>query len=77
MADRRGLHPGIGLEVHEPPYLNAGAKDTLLAVGNSFSCEPGVYIEGEVGVRLEDCWHVGQDGKANLFTGQATSPWEL
>jgi Xaa-Pro aminopeptidase len=45
--------------------------------GNSFSNEPGCYIEGEVGVRLEDCWYMNEDGRAVAFTPQAVSPWEL
>jgi Xaa-Pro aminopeptidase len=39
---------GIGLEVHEVPYLNGGNNETL-QVGHTFSDEPGIYIEGEVG----------------------------
>ena len=38
---------GIGLEVHESPYLRGGSNDVILT-GNTFSDEPGVYIEGEV-----------------------------
>lgn len=38
---------GIGLEVHEAPYLRGGSE-AVIAVGHAFSDEPGVYIEGEV-----------------------------
>lgn len=38
---------GIGLEVHESPYLVGGSNDIILT-GNAFSDEPGIYIEGEV-----------------------------
>ena len=72
------LGHGIGLEVHEAPYLVGGAKD-VLRPGHTFSDEPGVYIEGEVGVRLEDCFYVGANGSAMYLTegtgGQATDPW--
>lgn len=38
---------GIGLEVHEAPYLNGGSMD-IIQTGHTFSNEPGVYIEGAV-----------------------------
>ena len=44
---------GIGLEVHEPPYLVEGSEWTL-EPGTTFSVEPGIYLEGEFGVRIED-----------------------
>jgi Xaa-Pro aminopeptidase len=44
---------GIGLEVHEDPYLVGGNCDAL-APGNTFSVEPGIYIEGRWGARIED-----------------------
>ena len=47
------LGHGIGLEVHEEPYVVAGNTDAALA-GNTFSCEPGIYLEGRYGVRIED-----------------------
>lgn len=52
---------GIGMEVHEPIYLVHGEK-TLLAPGMCFSDEPGLYIPGKFGVRLEDCWHMSETG---------------
>jgi Xaa-Pro dipeptidase len=69
---------GIGLDGHEWPYLTA--TNTLLAAGKSialaphmtFSDEPGVYIPGEFGVRLEDDMHI-LDGRAELFTPQSPS----
>ncbi|KAL7411402.1 peptidase M24, structural domain-containing protein [Mrakia frigida] len=70
------LGHGIGLEVHEEPYLNAGNKEFEILTGTSFSNEPGVYIEGEIGVRLEDCWHM-EDRGAVSFTAQAVSPWNI
>ena len=41
---------GIGLEVHESPYLRGGTDDIILT-GHTFSDEPGVYIEGKVCLR--------------------------
>lgn len=60
---------GIGMEGHEWPYLVRG--DTLpLAPGMCFSDEPGIYIRGEFGVRLEDDMHITENG-AELFTPQS------
>ena len=44
---------GLGIDVHEPPYITASSK-SILTVGNVFSIEPGIYLEGKFGVRLED-----------------------
>jgi len=52
---------GLGLEPHEPPYLVAGAP-TSLAPGVGFSVEPGVYLPGKFGVRIEDIVAVAEDG---------------
>jgi Xaa-Pro dipeptidase len=52
---------GIGMEVHEPVYLVHG-ETTPLAPGMCFSDEPGLYIPGKFGVRLEDCWHMTETG---------------
>jgi Xaa-Pro dipeptidase len=52
---------GIGMEVHEPVYLVHG-ETTPLAPGMCFSDEPGLYVPGKFGVRLEDCWHMTQSG---------------
>lgn len=52
---------GIGMEVHEPIYLVHG-DTTPLAPGMCFSDEPGLYIPGKFGVRLEDCWHMTETG---------------
>ncbi|EIW85418.1 Creatinase aminopeptidase [Coniophora puteana RWD-64-598 SS2] len=72
------LGHGIGIETHESPYLVGGSTDTLRA-GHVFSDEPGVYIEGRVGVRLEDCFFVSERGYAVYLTegvgGQAGDPW--
>jgi Xaa-Pro dipeptidase len=62
---------GIGLDGHEPAYLVHGDA-TPLEYGMCFSDEPGIYIPGEFGVRLEDCWYMTVGG-AQLFTPLAKS----
>jgi Xaa-Pro dipeptidase len=52
---------GIGMDGHEPAYLVHG-DPTPLAPGMCFSDEPGIYIPGKFGIRLEDCWHMTQSG---------------
>jgi Xaa-Pro dipeptidase len=52
---------GIGMEVHEPVNLVHGEM-TPLAPGMCFSNEPGIYIPGKFGVRIEDCWHMTEAG---------------
>ncbi|OQX51443.1 MAG: hypothetical protein B5M54_10925 [Candidatus Aminicenantes bacterium 4484_214] len=55
------LGHGIGLEGHEYPYLVRGNK-LPIQPGMTFSNEPGIYIYGEFGVRIEDCFVVTEDG---------------
>jgi Xaa-Pro dipeptidase len=62
---------GIGMDGHEWPYLVKG-NTTPLVPGNTFSDEPGIYIPGEFGVRLEDDMFITEDG-AELFTPQSPS----
>lgn len=52
---------GIGLDGHEPVNL-VHAEATRLAAGMCFSDEPGIYIPGEFGIRIEDCFHMTVDG---------------
>ncbi len=52
---------GIGLEVHEEPYLVAGNAEPL-RVGHAFSIEPGIYLEGRYGARIEDIVACAADG---------------
>ena len=49
-----GLGHGIGLATHEQPSLSRSAPDTPLPSPTVFSVEPGIYLEGEMGVRIED-----------------------
>jgi Xaa-Pro dipeptidase len=58
---------GIGLDGHEAPYLVHSDK-TPLEAGMCFSDEPGIYIPGEFGIRLEDCWHMTPDGPKTFTT---------
>ncbi len=65
------LGHGIGMEGHEAPYL-VGGNTLPLAPGMCFSDEPGIYIPGEFGIRLEDDWQVTADG-ATFFTSPSPS----
>jgi Xaa-Pro aminopeptidase len=56
---------GIGLDVHEEPYIVAGNR-TPLEPGMCFSIEPGIYLEGEFGVRIEDIVTVTGTGAQRL-----------
>ncbi len=62
---------GVGLEVHEPPYIVAG-NDQVLEPGMVFSVEPGIYLDGEFGVRLEDLVLVTEDGAERLNSSPMT-----
>jgi Xaa-Pro dipeptidase len=62
---------GIGMDVHEAPYLVRNDM-TPLAPGMCFSDEPGLYVPGEFGIRLEDCWYMTESGP-KLFTPLAKS----
>jgi len=55
------LGHGIGLEVHEPPYLVRGSTEEL-GKGMCHSIEPGIYLEGKFGIRIEDLACVRDDG---------------
>ena len=65
------LGHGIGMDGHEWPYLVRG-NTTKLAPNMTFSDEPGIYIRGEFGIRLEDDMHITENGAA-LFTPQSPS----
>ena len=56
---------GLGLEGHEPPYMVEG-NTTPLAAGNTFTVEPGIYVPGVGGVRIEDDMLITSDGAESL-----------
>jgi Xaa-Pro aminopeptidase len=58
---------GIGLDVHEDPYI-VGGNTTTLEPGMAFSVEPGIYLDGDWGARIEDIVVVTDDGCARLNT---------
>ncbi|MBW3659042.1 MAG: aminopeptidase P family protein [Actinobacteria bacterium] len=68
-----GTGHGVGLEIHEAPWVSAGATGRL-AAGTVITVEPGVYLPGRGGVRIEDTVAVTADGSPRCLT---TSPREL
>ena len=61
------LGHGIGLDVHEPPFITA-SNSVPLETGNVFSCEPGIYLPGRFGVRIEDLLVLEENGARSLNT---------
>ncbi len=64
-----GLGHGIGLATHEMPSLSRHAPETPLPSPTVFSVEPGIYLEGQTGVRIEDLVHLDASaGRCDLLT---------
>ena len=69
------LGHGVGMEVHEDPRLSSSAKESdLLARGYTMTFEPGIYLAGKYGCRIEDMACIQPDGSFYNFT---KSPKEL
>lgn len=62
---------GIGMQVHEEPNINS-TNDKPLETGNCFSIEPGIYLEGNCGIRLENLYYSTDDGLVSF--NQPISP---
>ena len=61
---------GIGLEVHEIPYVSKNNCATKLRAGQLVSNEPGIYLPGKFGVRIEDMLFITKSGCKNLTKAQ-------
>ena len=70
------LGHGVGLFIHEAPSLSQGVtnENSVLSRGNTFTVEPGIYLEGLYGCRIEDLCCITPDGDLKNFT---QSPKEL
>lgn len=64
-----GTGHGVGLDIHEPPRLGIGSKE-ILREGMVVTVEPGIYLPGEFGVRIEDTLLVTRDGCRVLTTNR-------
>lgn len=58
---------GVGVQVHEPPNLSNRSEE-ILEAGMVVTVEPGIYLRGEFGIRIEDAYYVTDDGPERLTT---------
>ena len=65
---------GLGISTHEPPWIMRGRGRAQLRAGMVHSIEPGIYLPGEFGVRLEEIVHVTDDGVRALQPSSARPP---
>lgn len=66
-AFTHGTGHGVGVEVHEAPTVSPRSTE-ILQPGNIITVEPGIYIPGKFGVRIEDMLYITQNGSENLVT---------
>ena len=64
-----GTGHGVGVEIHEQPRL-AKNSQTILQSGMVVTVEPGIYLPGEMGVRIEDMAVITADGCENFYTAE-------
>ena len=62
------LGHGVGVEVHESPYLSVLKPKEILKKGHLFTIEPGIYKPGHYGIRIEDMIYINQKGKTEILT---------
>lgn len=67
-----GTGHGVGVEIHEQPRLSPSARGQQLQAGNVVTVEPGIYIEGKFGVRIEDMAAITETGCENLTKSPKT-----
>ncbi|MGB1253700.1 MAG: M24 family metallopeptidase [Candidatus Promineifilaceae bacterium] len=65
-AFKHSLGHGVGLDIHEQPRLSKHADETIIPVGTVFSIEPGVYLDGWSGIRIEDLVVLRENGVESL-----------